>query len=147
MKMANYKQIILEALTKVVSEHGYQGTVSNRDIHEQALAHRLAFHLENSGFFMGYHVDCEYNRHGNKSKTDNQGKIFRPDIIIHIRGNDDNNLIMIETKKFNDTENEIETTELNLKERSKEYKYQHAFLVIFPEAEITEDSIINIQPC
>jgi hypothetical protein len=142
--MENYKQIILLALQKVVSEHGYQGAVQNRDIHEQALAHRLAFHLENSGSFVGYHIDCEYNRHGDDPKTDDQGLKFRPDIVVHIRGNDEDNLVMIETKKFNDPEEEIQTTLENLKVRSKEYNYQHAFVVVFPETEIPESAIIEI---
>ena len=142
--MENYKQIISTALEKVISEHGYQGAVQNRDIHEQALAHRLAFHLENLGSFVGYHVDCEYNRHGNDRKTDNTGLDFRPDIIVHIRSNDDGNLIMIETKKFNDSMKEIEATRQNLERRSREYRYQHAFLVIFPEQIITNNSITEI---
>lgn len=142
--MQNYKQIISTALAKVVSEHGYQGAVQNRDIHEQALAHRLAFHLENSGSFTGYHVDCEYNRRGDNPKTDANGRKFRPDIIIHVRGNDDSNLVMIETKKFNDTDEEKETTRRDLSNIKDEYRYQCAFLVIFPEQIVTDDSIIEI---
>lgn len=118
--MQNYEQIISTALEKVISEHGYQGAVQNRNIHEQALSHRLAFHLESSDSFIGYHVDCEYNRHGDDPKTDDRGLNFRPDIVIHVRGNDENNLIMIETKKFNDPKEEIQTTRQNLEQRSHE---------------------------
>ena len=31
-------------------------------MHEVALCHRLAFHLENSSKFTGYLIDCDYNR-------------------------------------------------------------------------------------
>jgi len=142
--MSNYQKIISDALEKVISENGYQTTVRNRDIHEQALAHRLAVHLEHSGCFIGYLVDCEYNKHGDNKKRDSEKKLFRPDIIIHIRGNDDFNLIMIETKKFNDPPDEITDAIENLIKRSSDLNYKHAFLVIFPEDSITEDSIRRI---
>jgi hypothetical protein len=54
--MKNYKQIIFDALENVISEPGYQ------DMHEVALCHRLAVHLETSGGFTGYLIDCDYNR-------------------------------------------------------------------------------------
>lgn len=140
----NYQEIIRDALNKVISEHGYQGAVRNRDIHEQALAHRLAVHLENTGFFGGYSVDCEYNRHGDVIKTDADGNRFRPDIVIHTRGNDENNLIMVESKKFNDSQQEIDTAKQDLGRRKNEYGYRHGFLVIFPEVAVQENSVVEI---
>ena len=95
--MKNYKQIISDALKNVVSEANY-----DHNIYEVALCHRLAFHLENSGKFTGYSIDCEYDRDGdgNTLKTNPEDCEFRPDIIVHIRGSDKNsNLIMIEAKK------------------------------------------------
>lgn len=45
-------------------------------------------------------VDCEYNRHlrGQKYINGKNGKKMRPDIIIHTRGCDDNNLLFCEAK-------------------------------------------------
>lgn len=140
----DYQEVIIEALRRVVSEHGYLGVVRNRNIHEQALSHRLAHHLENSGLFVGYHVDCEYNRHGENPKTDTEGNTFRPDIIIHVRGNDEGNLIMIESKKFNDPATEIRETFRNLRNRKTEYAYQHALLVIFPENTVNNECVIEV---
>jgi len=143
--MRDYKKFILESLVKVVLEHGYQASENNnRDISERALVHRLAYHLEVSDFFNGYHIDCEYNRQGDDIKRGADGNIFIPDIVIHVRGNDKNNLIMIEAKKFNDPEEEINMAKKKLKDRSDEYGYQYAFFVTFPEREIAEDSIIKI---
>lgn len=134
MMAINYKEIILEALRKVVAEHGYVGVLKNRDIHEQALSHRLAVHLENSGFFTGYHIDCEYNRYGEKPKKNVSGERIRPDIVIHVRGNQlGGNLIIIQNKKFNDPEPEIVEAVSELRENKNFLKYTHAFLVIFPE--------------
>ncbi|HEY4505751.1 MAG TPA: hypothetical protein VJG67_03605 [Candidatus Paceibacterota bacterium] len=140
----NYKNIFEIALEKVVAEHGYQGVIRNRDIHEQALAHRLAYHLEKSDLFTGYHIDCEYNRHGDDPKIDEHGDNFRPDILIHVRGTDDDNLIMIETKKFNDSPQEIETAQRNLASRKDYYRYKHAFLIIFPETSLQENSVVEV---
>ena len=54
MVMSNYKQIISEALEKVVSECYYKKV---HNMHEVALCHRLAVHLENSGEFDDYLIE------------------------------------------------------------------------------------------
>ena len=94
--MSNYKQIILDALKNVVLEPHYKEV---HDMHEVALCHRLAFHLENSSKFTGYLIDCDYNRDEQAKKRNPDSDIFRPDIIVHVRGSNENNLIMIEAKK------------------------------------------------
>ena len=55
--MKNYEQIISDALKNVVSESNY-----DHNIYEVTLCHRLAVHLEKSGKFTGYLIDCDYNR-------------------------------------------------------------------------------------
>lgn len=140
-----YKNIINESLNKVVSEPGYQGVVRQRFLHELSLTHRLAVHLENSGYFNGYIIDCDYNKHGDGNKVDSaSNKEFRPDILIHIRGNDEDNLIIIEAKKSDDPQHEIVSAQENLRNRRIQYRYKYAYLVIFPENEITNNSIIEI---
>jgi len=129
-----YKQIILEALSKVVSEHGYLTFYENRDINERALTHRLAFYLECSGYFSGYQVDCEYNRYEEKKKRNISGVLIYPDILVHIRGVQEGNLIIIQAKKFNDDDTEIKKAKKDLVNDKFFLKYQHAFLVIFPES-------------
>src|SRR3989344_3962315 len=129
----NFKTIIFDALQKDVSEHGYMASAQNRDIHERSLTHRLAFYLESSGYFNGYSIDCEYNRRGIDIKTDDYGKRIYPDIIVHVRGLSDSNLIIIEAKKFNDHNSEIQEAKTKLYSEKHRDKYQHAFLVIFPE--------------
>ena len=57
--MKNYKQIIFDALENVVSEPYYKEV---HNMHEVALCHRLAVHLETSEGFTGYLIDCDYNR-------------------------------------------------------------------------------------
>jgi hypothetical protein len=128
-----YRLQIIEALKKVVSEHGYTNPQGNPDIHEISLAHRLAYHIENSGYFVGYNIDCEYNRDMGNPKRDKAGNIFRPDIIIHKRNSNEANLIMIETKKFNDPDTEIELEKERLRNNKRHYHYSYGYLVSFPE--------------
>ena len=64
--------------------------------------------------FSGYRVDCEYNRHLNnikKMNLDDTIKIIKPDIIIHKRDIDKDNLVYIEIK-----------TDHNNKSREEDYK-------------------------
>ena len=75
--MRNYKQLIFNALKNVISEPGYQ------DMHEVALCHRLAFHLENSSKFTGYLIDCDYNRAEQDKKRNPDSDIFRTCLKSH----------------------------------------------------------------
>lgn len=97
------------------------------EAHEQAITHRVAVHLENILKEMNLDFDCEYNKHLNDLKRidlseinhldwqscgchactlvkNNEGrkleeKEFRPDILVHKRNTDEQNLIAIEIKK------------------------------------------------
>ena len=64
-------------------------------IYEPSVSHRIAVYLENE--FPKYKVDCEYNKDGESSKLNSEGKKVRPDIIVHKRGIS-NNLVVIEVK-------------------------------------------------
>ena len=71
------------------------------DAHEQALSSKLASYLQQD--FPSHHVDCEYNKHSKGLKftgSDKKEKESRPDIVVHDRGNDQRNLLVIEIKKF-----------------------------------------------
>src|SRR5450631_4241939 len=67
--------------------------VLDRDLGERALSHRLAVQIERH--FLGWEVDCDYNRLGDRamllprgsivSTDDNLGKSIFPDIVVHQR--------------------------------------------------------------
>ncbi len=74
---------------------------------ERAIVFRYAHYLLNlidqdpDGTFIKYDLDCEYNRNGTQAKTlpaFPDGTF--PDLIIHKRGNNDNNLLVIEFKTY-----------------------------------------------
>ena len=145
MVMNIYKQIISDALKEVVSECYYE----EADMHEVALCHRLAVYLEKSEKFDGYLIDCEYNRNETNVKKNPPDKVkncaFRPDIIVHKRGSDDDNLIMIEAKKASANPSEKEEEKKRLRRHAEEYKYCYAFYVEFPRECVQEDSVREIE--
>jgi hypothetical protein len=95
--------------------------------HEQAISHRIGVYLESLFESEKLNIDCEYNKHldepkkidlynlnpklcenckcnscrfvvkGNLNEIPEKG--FRPDILVHERGTDGFNLIVIEVKK------------------------------------------------
>lgn len=67
---------------------------------ERTLTFRLGLYLQK--LFKDYNVDCEYNRHLDKIKKIEDADVY-PDIIIHNRKNDENNLVWIEVKKSNNS--------------------------------------------
>ena len=107
------------------------------DINERSITHKLAEYVQK--YFSDYNVDCEYNRMPNErdernnngearkefiskalklypsqtSSDDDKGTTVYPDIIIHKRGSNKSNLIVIEAKK-----------ETNVTEKSKEFDFR-----------------------
>ncbi len=131
--------------------------------HEQAISHRIGVYLEQIFISEKLNVDCEYNKHLGDPKrinlhdlnpdayqhcgcdtckkivSRNLGEIlekdFRPDIILHSRGNDTKNLIVIEIKKSK----ECSFDEAKLKALTKsrdaggEYGYELGVFIWFPK--------------
>ena len=48
--------------------------------------------------FREYNLDCEYNRSYDDPKRRSGGMLIIPDIVLHKRGSNDNNLVVIEFK-------------------------------------------------
>ena len=71
-------------------------------VHEITISHKLAEYLQYQ--FPDMNVDCEYNRQVPPDNGDNikrrsdTGKKVRPDIIVHKRGSNENNCLVIEIK-------------------------------------------------
>lgn len=130
--------------------------------HEQSICHRMGVYLECIAEREGLNVDCEYNKHLDDMKSVNlfdflsqsfngcgcdscrkieskqtdqiDKKQFRPDIVIHSRGNDFNNLLVIEVKKENKCPFDfIKLQALTKpKEKNGEYGYKLGAFICFP---------------
>jgi hypothetical protein len=92
-------------------------------INEPTLSHRIALYIEHNlkGYeaFRHLSVDCEYNKMGNILKGEKKGEIFRPDITVHQRGTNVNNLCYIEIKKCSIKKNAISFTKMAQKDFKK----------------------------
>jgi hypothetical protein len=99
------------ALQRVNNEDQY---LLENDLYECCIGGRLAMYLQ--AMFPQHSVDVEYSRHGILDKTlknlencankkDEEGNsVVRPDIVIHCRGNDTHNLLVLELKKRYDSD-------------------------------------------
>lgn len=107
------------------------------NVTERALSHHLARYL---GALVpeDYNVDCEYNRHFNDPKRLNlkprkakdreiRATTVFPDIIVHKRDSDTDNLLVLEVKKPGET---LDYDEAKLRAFRKELRYTHTAHVI-----------------
>ncbi|MCY4076732.1 MAG: hypothetical protein OXH04_15015 [Acidobacteria bacterium] len=104
------------------------------DAHERTICARLADHLRS--VFPGYHVDVEYNRHCMDPKTievnpERDEQFVYPDVIVHHRGNDDSNLLVMELKKSTNPESR-DPDRRKLNHLVEQYGYKFAVLVDLP---------------
>ena len=80
-----------------------------RKVAERDITHRFAHYFENNiaGTIVAeYNVDCEYNRDGYGIKQVNGNYVY-PDFILHKRGCNDNNILIIEFKTWWNSENNV----------------------------------------
>ena len=125
---------------------------SDRDLlercaNERSITHKLAEHLQRH--FKDLKVDCEYNRRGAYPKSlknlkaciggrksdanDSEATTVYPDIVVHRRGDDKCNLLVIEAKKDNNKE-DLKKDRCKLKEFTSphgDYKYKFGLLMVF----------------
>lgn len=95
----------LYANDKYLIEH----RVAERDI-----VHRFAHYFENhmcGTVISEYNVDCEYNRNGYEIKQVNGSYIY-PDFIVHKRGSNEDNLLVIEFKTWWNPNNDADINKI-----------------------------------
>ncbi|QDU29556.1 hypothetical protein ETAA8_46700 [Anatilimnocola aggregata] len=100
--------------------------------HEQAIAHRIAVYLEPR--FIGYHVDCEYNREKHKAKSrraeedSDKPRTMRPDIIVHVRDTS-RNVLGVEMKANANRDSADDLHKLRDLKAEKTYLYKGAAFI------------------
>ena len=82
----------------------------NHHVGERSIVFRLAHYMQNimdgTPAFENHVLDCEYNRNGVHAKVLPSFPYgVYPDLIIHNRGNNDNNLLIMEVKTYWNTDN------------------------------------------
>lgn len=100
----------------------------NKHVHEQSITAKFMYYL--TPLFPHFNVDCEYNREGIQPKKACDGSLRRPDVIVHKRGNNKQNLLVIEVKTHGH-KNQVEEDKSKMREMLDEPKsYQYAFMMI-----------------
>lgn len=132
----NIKEIVERACREVEKNDAF---LFMADVSEWAVAHRLAVYLEK--YFPEYDVDCEYNRMADSDGTYSMHspkrvhgtKKSRPDIIVHRRGPDSiDNLLVIELKK-GAAEDSNDSVFLKAIQTDQNFNYNYAFQVLISD--------------
>ena len=158
-RMYSAKEIILKLNRALGLLYKNDAFLLKEDVNERSISHKLAEYLQKS--FMDYDVDCEYNWQmdnfkdkNNKNVSfnreeekfypksdedkikDNNAHMVYPDIIIHKRGNNYHNLLIIEIKKSsNNGTMEREKDKLKLKKDKEKFGYAHTLYLDIPTGE------------
>lgn len=98
------------------------------NVHERTIACRLALYLQlkyDPCFMKRACIDVEYNREGKEIKRpyiDSESGWIAPDIILHERGNQENNIFYCEVKKKSKNDN---NDSIRVKNALRERKYHY----------------------
>ncbi|MBU4360611.1 hypothetical protein KKA66_02045 [Patescibacteria group bacterium] len=141
MNIKHLKDILKQAKTHFKDNEQY---LFSTEVNERSMTHKFAEYLQTI-IGCSWNVDCEYNRYGNKSKKIDEiknivgkntttyelkPKTVFPDIIIHKRGKNGKNLLVIEAKKDPTTKEKINDID-KLKKIQKQYNYTFAVFMKF----------------
>ena len=119
---------------------------------ERSIAHRFAIYIEH--YFRDYNVDCDYNKnlddskrspaYAHQTRNGRESDLVLPDIIIHQRNSEDDNLVVIELKPTGKEEDctanghppqsRCLCDRCKLKAIKTDLGYAYAFYVVFPVA-------------
>lgn len=103
----------------------------DRAVNERAVVFRFGTYLNEllrNSTFQGYHLDCEYNRNlGDIKRTRNFPNGVIPDVLIHRRNSNVNNVLVIEFKgHWNKSDRETDHKKIidfTSQNRNDHYKY------------------------
>ena len=147
MKPSEIQSIVDNAVLCFLESDSY---LLEQDSHEQNITSTFARYLHDQ--IPAWTVDCEYNRFGRRIKrlrlSRDREEIYgvekdvrvRPDIIVHHRGKEYDNLLVIEAKKS--SSQEPDDFDLHKLEKFiEQLKYRYAFFLKFivgdkPDVEI-----------
>ncbi|MEZ8448322.1 hypothetical protein AB6C93_21015 [Vibrio splendidus] len=120
---------------------------------ERSLTHRIGMYLQAE--FSNYHVDCEYNRDDHEPKElyigtedtdvyDDNAMTVYPDIIVHRRGSNDHNLLVIEFKKTSSKVNSNKDI-VKLNAYKRDLNYTHALFIELGTTHPFDSSVTEVR--
>ena len=126
---------LLEELIKKSLDDLYQNDqdLLKRKVAERDLTGLFAHYFRNNmkdTAIAEYNVDCEYNRDGYGMKNID-GTLVYPDFILHKRGTNESNLLIIEFKTWwnSDNREDIEKLKAMMSDLYR-YQYQYGYSII-----------------
>ena len=132
----SFEEIKSKVLTAIETLQKKDVYLLDVNVNERSVCHKFAEYLQIE-FGPSWNVDCEFNRNGldikkmeflsnligTSSANDTEAKTIYPDIIVHKRGDEKMNLLVIEAKKKNgDEKNDVE--KLKMFTQDEEFKYE-----------------------
>ena len=146
---------ILYSKDKYLISHKPFYTSNENDIHvsERGIVFRFGIYFQEifnqSHLLLNYNIDTEYNRNFDKPKTlpntpweDGHGAY--PDLIVHERGSNNSNLLIIEFKTWWSDPYTIDLDRTKLKAfKEPPYNYKYALLVVLNKTEPTLEWITD----
>ncbi len=105
----------------------------NNNVSERCLVYNFAKHFINlldSEEYKGLNVDLEYNRNCKGMKTIENQLTSYPDLILHKRGSNSDNRMVIEFKKWNNLYR-LNKDRKKLSSFKTEYGYKLCMLIVF----------------
>lgn len=138
MSFEDVRRRVEAALKKLRKQDSF---LIDANTNEQTISHKLAEYLQE--VFPDRNVDCEYNRHGYDIKklknvvvpndgigrNETEAKTIFPDIVVHARNNDENNLLVIEVKKSSNAESRQFDKDKLMALTREEYSYRFELLL------------------
>lgn len=124
--------MINEALNELYECDSY--LITNR-VNERSIVFRFGYYFQrliNNSPFSNYNMDCEYNKnHSNPKRTINFRNGTYPDIILHRRGRNGNNLLLIEFKTWWQRNNASDIQKIkDFTDQNGDYKYAMGLSII-----------------
>lgn len=124
----NYLIMINESLHHDRNQH------QRYHVGERAIVFRFGHYLQNrldlDKDFRKYNLDCEYNRNGAQQKK-LYGRGTYPDVILHERGSNDHNIMVIEFKGYwNSNQSRDRKKIRGFTDDNGEYKYSVGYTVL-----------------
>lgn len=138
MEFIELQNKVKVALKKFLSEDKF---LLKKNLNERTITHKLAEYLQKE--FSHWNVDIEYNRnidkvkklhvHGTNETTwgNSDAQTIFPDIIIHNRGNNKNNLLIIEAKKSNNPDQGNFDKEKLIELAKSPFLYKFGLFILF----------------
>lgn len=112
---------------------------------ERAIVFRFAYYLQNllynDDIFKEYHLDCEYNRNGIETKNlpGFPDGTF-PDLIIHKRGSNESNLLVMEFKTYWNSNQEKDKQKIaQFMDPKGKYRYKYGIAALITPERLTWD--------